>query len=119
MDAAAITIELATGPRQSDRRTRYGYVPDRKAEQEEINRMFAKGLLFIGDWHTHPERLPQPSHSDLRSIRNVFRASKHHLPAFLLLIAGTDPFPDGLCLSLYSADSETTLTRLRMQERRK
>lgn len=68
--------------------------------------MHRRGFHFIGDWHTHPERVPHPSQSDVRSIREAFRQSKHHLNGFLLLIAGTVPFPAGLFLSLYYSEGE-------------
>src|ERR1017187_3362068 len=56
-----ITIDEATGPRRSDIRSRYSYIPDRKAEQREINERFSSDMHFIGDWHTHPEPIPHPS----------------------------------------------------------
>lgn len=104
-----IRVERATGPRVTDRRTRYGYIPDRRMEQEEINAMHSKGLHFIGDWHTHPEGIPRVSPSDLHSIRRAFEQSKHHLNGFVLLIAGTAAFPLGLFLSLYDSQSETAI----------
>ncbi len=104
-----IHVELATGPRAADRRSRYGYAPNRAAEQLEINALHKRGLHFLGDWHTHPERLPHPSQSDVRSIREAFRQSKHHLNGFILLIAGTEPFPPGLFLSLYYSDGATPI----------
>ncbi|SDE85586.1 integrative and conjugative element protein, VC0181 family [Terriglobus roseus] len=106
---SCISILRATGPRPTDHRTRYGYIPDHTKEQNEINEMFKEGLLFIGDWHTHPQKIPSPSRSDQLSIRNVFRGSRHHLPALLLLIAGTEGFPAGLHLSFHSADTDIKL----------
>ncbi|MEG9433548.1 Mov34/MPN/PAD-1 family protein [Terriglobus sp. ADX1] len=104
-----IRVELATGPRAADRRSRYGYTPNRSAEQFEIDAMHKRGLHFIGDWHTHPERVPHPSQSDVRSIREAFRQSKHHLNGFILLIAGTESFPVGLFLSLYFSGGEIAI----------
>ena len=104
-----IRVERATGPRTTDRRSRYGYIPDRQGEQEEIDRMHSRGLHFIGDWHTHPEGIPTPSTSDVRSIRQAVTQSKHHLNGFVLLIAGTDRFPRGLFIALYDARSETAI----------
>jgi integrative and conjugative element protein (TIGR02256 family) len=104
-----IRVEQATGPRHYDHRSRYGYIPDRGGEQREINQMHQRGLHFIGDWHTHPEPYPRPSTSDIRSIRQAVRQSKHHLNGFVLLIAGTEPFPNGLFVSLYYSQGETTL----------
>jgi integrative and conjugative element protein (TIGR02256 family) len=104
-----IRVERATGPRAADRRSRYGYIPDRRGEQEEIDSMHSRGLHFIGDWHTHPERIPTPSASDIRSIRQAVTESKHHLNGFILLIAGTEVFPHSLFLALYSARGETAI----------
>lgn len=102
-------MERATGPRATDRRSRYLYIPDRRGEQEEIDSMYSGGLHFIGDWHTHPERIPTPSASDVRSIRQAVKLSKHHLNGFVLLIAGTEVFPLGLFAGLYDAHGEIAI----------
>ena len=107
---AEIRVERATGPRISDRRSRFGYVPDRRREQEEIDALHGRGLHFIGDWHTHPEPRPRPSTSDIRSIQQAVRESTHHLNGFILLIAGTDRFPAGLFVSLYFGQDEASIT---------
>lgn len=104
-----IRVERATGPRISDHRSRFGYVPDRRREQEEIDALHGRGLHFIGDWHTHPEPNPRPSTSDIRSIRQAVRDSKHHLNGFILLIAGTERFPVGLFVSLYYGQGEAEI----------
>jgi integrative and conjugative element protein (TIGR02256 family) len=105
-----ITIERATGPRPTDRRSRFSYVPDRRLEQEEIDAMHREGLHFIGDWHTHPEPTPTPSGSDVRSIRDAVAKSKHHLNGFLMIIVGTDVFPQGLHLSLHGSTERIVVT---------
>src|SRR5579872_5651258 len=77
-----------TGPRSGDKRGRYSYRPDRKAEQMEIRERHSRDVHFIGDWHTHPEPVPSPSHTDSASMVDCFRKSKHSLNAFLLVIVG-------------------------------
>ena len=71
--------------------------------------MHSLGLHFIGDWHTHPERIPAPSASDVRSIREAVTRSKHHLNGFVLLIAGIEVFPLGLFIGLYDAQGEIAI----------
>lgn len=100
-------IEAATGPRNGDRRSRFHFWPDRKAEQEEINRFYERGLEFVGDWHTHPEDVPRPSSSDLTSVGNVVRESRHALPGILMCIVGRREPPDGLWLSFHARDGST------------
>jgi integrative and conjugative element protein (TIGR02256 family) len=104
-----VVIEQATGPRPSDIRTRTLYVPDCLAEQPEINYWHKNGLHYVGDWHTHPELIPNPSGDDTESIRESFVKSKHTLNGFLLIIVGTAPFPKGLYVSLNNATSELRL----------
>lgn len=93
-----VLVELATGPRRTDRRGRWSYHPDRAAEQREIDEMHPKGLCFVGTWHSHPEPIPRPSGVDLHSLAESFRLSTHHLNAFVLAIIGQRPTPEGLAV---------------------
>jgi integrative and conjugative element protein (TIGR02256 family) len=108
--SAQVAVEVATGPRKSDFRTRTLYIPDPIREQQEIDDWHKKGLHYVGDWHSHPEPRPRPSRNDSESIRDSFRKSKHHLNGFLLIIVGTDSFPAGLYISLSDGTSELILT---------
>lgn len=95
-------VQAATGPKPSDRRGRFHFWPDRRAEQNEIDEYFSSGLEYVGDWHTHPEKVPTPSHSDIRSIENVVRESTFYTPGLLLCIVGLAPFPSGLHVSFHA-----------------
>lgn len=95
-------IVRATGPRRSDWRSRFGFRPDRRAERAEIQDLFALGLHYVGDWHTHPEAHPIPSPSDLVSMDDLVTRSTHELPGFLMIIVGTDPGHFGLWVSLHT-----------------
>ena len=96
-----ITIHEATGPRKTDRRTRYSYFPDRKAEQREISDRFSRGVHFIGDWHTHPEPRANPSSTDLSNMRECVKRSQRAVLGFLLVIVGTNSLPSSLHISLH------------------
>jgi integrative and conjugative element protein (TIGR02256 family) len=100
-----IIVEEATGPRRGDRRSRYSYQPDRGAEQREIAERHAKGLYFIGDWHTHPEHAPTPSDRDIDSITDSVACSQHALNGFVLVIVGRDAIPAGLNVSVFSSQN--------------
>lgn len=105
-----LVIELATGPRKSDWRSRYGFIPDRKAERAEIKKLHAQGLHFVGDWHTHPQTRPKYSTRDAQSIADCFRQSSHQLNCFILIIVGQMSAPEGLEVSLHSAEKTLILT---------
>ncbi|MFD1476692.1 Mov34/MPN/PAD-1 family protein [Ancylobacter polymorphus] len=100
------SVEQATGPRQGDLRSRFGFRPNRKAEQQEIGERFTAGLHYVGDWHTHPESSPKPSSTDISSMKDMVSASHHELPGFLMMIVGTRPGPSGIWLSIHRANGE-------------
>ena len=106
-DNPRIVIRAATGPRRTDKRTRYSYVPDRVAEQKEIEEHQRKGMFYVGDWHTHPEQEPQPSPLDIRSICDCFARSRHELNGFVLIIVGISRGENGLYISIH--DGKTSL----------
>lgn len=95
-----IDIAVATGPRRGDRRSRYSYRPDERAEQREIDDMFSRGLHFVGCWHTHPEDIASPSHIDSRNIADCVRRSHHALNGFVMVIVGRAEIPDSLFVSV-------------------
>jgi integrative and conjugative element protein (TIGR02256 family) len=108
-DGKRIVVEEATGPRRTDRRTRTSYVPDRRAEQAEILDRHARGLHYVGDWHTHPQRSPQPSRPDAESIAECVAKSVHQLNGFVLVIVGQLEPPAGLHVSINNATSAFTI----------
>jgi len=108
-ETAGMQIKCATGPRPTDKRWIYGYHPDRKAEKAEIHENFARGLHFVGDWHTHRQRIPEPSSTDTHNIRELVRLSSHDLAGFVLIVVGYADFPAGLHVSFHSRSISTTL----------
>ncbi len=104
-----IDVVEATGPRPTDRRSIFGYEPDRNAERREIKERFALGLHFVGDWHTHRQRFPEPSSTDIRSIGDTARLSDHNLAGFVLVVVGTAKFPAGLHVSFHSGSAHQVL----------
>ena len=105
-----VEIVEATGPRRSDCRSLFCYVPDREAERVEIRERFAEGLHFVGDWHSHRQRHPLPSTTDVESMVDMVRRSDHSLAGFLLVIVGTTKFPAGLHVSFHTEHNFQNLT---------
>lgn len=105
-----VRIIHATGPRETDRRSRCAFFPDRRTENREIRERFGAGLHFIGDWHTHPEPHPTPSGVDLSSMRDCFRKSRHSLTHFVMIVVGQREGPVGLWVSLHDAKHSFRMT---------
>ncbi len=106
----ATIVHRATGPRPTDRRSRRSYNPDPDAEQSEIDEMYGVGLHYVGTWHSHPERVPTPSHIDTWTMQGTVSRAVHSLPGFLLLIVGTDNPPSGFHLSRVSREHTLVLS---------
>ena len=95
-----IQIQIATGPYPTDQRSRHNFTPDRDQEQRDIDRFFSERLHFVGNWHTHPQRTPKPSETDIFNTRERFNLSDHSLKAFVIVIVGLRLFPHGLYVGL-------------------
>jgi integrative and conjugative element protein (TIGR02256 family) len=83
-----IIIKKISISNKNDYRTRYEYKPDQIKQQKIIDSYFKKGLHYIGEWHTHPEKIPVPSIIDIITMKDIFIKSKHRLNYFLLIIVG-------------------------------
>ncbi|MDI1229432.1 MAG: Mov34/MPN/PAD-1 family protein [bacterium] len=104
-----VLVCKATGPKENDKRGRFFFLPNRKSERAEIRENYADGLHFVGDWHTHPESIPEPSIKDLKSIRNCYRDSEHSLKYFIMVIIGTESFPSGISVSVHNEKESVLL----------
>lgn len=99
----------ATPPKWLDRRSRSRFVPNRRIQQREIRERYTRGFHFVGDWHTHPEPVPRPSHDDIYSMIECFGRSVHDLRAFVMVIAGTRTAPEGLYVAIVDRSSAKQL----------
>lgn len=106
---AETTIVEATRPKLLDRRLRHRFEPNRRIQQREIRDRHSKGLHFVGDWHTHPQDVPHPSSEDMKNMNECFALSTHELNAFIMIIVGKKPVPDGLYVALVKAAGITPL----------
>lgn len=114
IEGSKIVVEEATGPRPGDRRTRTSYLPDRAAERLEIEDRFRSGLHFVGDWHTHPEKVPNPSSRDIASIGESVLKSSHTLNGFILVVVGRSGPPEGLHVLLHDGKNASRLDPKRL-----
>lgn len=84
----AVLVSRVTAPSSRDRRSRFGFVRDRKVAQVIVDHehLNSEGrVTYIGEWHTHPERSAEPSAVDERMIRE--QLASNVVPAgFLLLV---------------------------------
>jgi integrative and conjugative element protein (TIGR02256 family) len=99
-----VHIMEATVPSLLDSRGRFSFRPNRPLQRRQIAERYARGLHFVGDWHTHPEVHPTPSSEDIVSMQDCFRRSTHDLGAFIMLIVGTARPPEGCYIGVLNGD---------------
>ena len=85
-----IHISAATGPGTNDRRSRFHFSREDPSHQRFARSQWqrsARTLDYVGEWHTHPEINPQPSHIDFEEWR---RLSVSRADAMIFVIQGTE-----------------------------
>lgn len=88
-----IYISKISQPNFNDKATRYGFVRDKKAAQLIVNSEFHESggkVIYLGEWHTHPEPYPSPSFVDINMIKQQYKNNKINEDFLILLIQGTE-----------------------------
>jgi len=78
-------------PTELDKADRTNFERHRLSAQIIINHEFHNSnrqVIYLGEWHTHPEDFPTPSGVDMSMIKKQFRENKIHIEFLLLLIKG-------------------------------
>jgi integrative and conjugative element protein (TIGR02256 family) len=96
--AEGLEVVAATGPYKGDARTRTSYRSVPVAANRMIGTMRKKDLIYLGEWHTHPERHPQPSQSDHDAFVRLCAHSEHASATLILAIQGQTAVPMGLAV---------------------
>lgn len=85
----AFEIVVATPPQESDSRQCCSYIRDvagHLAIATALWRDSAETIGYLGEWHTHPQRIPRPSHRDLSEANRI---AQKNGAAVVSLILGT------------------------------
>lgn len=86
-----IDITLATTPKHGDRRSRASFHRLSQFHQSfaiRAWRRLGRKLDYVGEWHTHPEHNPSPSHIDRAEWAKLIRSHRRDLVFMILGISG-------------------------------
>jgi integrative and conjugative element protein (TIGR02256 family) len=83
-----VRISAASGPHRSDQRSRYAFRSNPHTAQTFIEAHAERGLLYLGEWHTHAENVPSPSETDVSALRAILQNSQLNTDALVLMIVG-------------------------------
>lgn len=104
INAAQICVAEASGPYVGDERSRYRYRSNPAAAQRAIEDRHKRGLLYLGEWHTHAEDHPSASSLDDDAMRRLIAGSQLNSNALLMMIVGRALGSSGL--GVWSVSSE-------------
>ena len=86
-------VVRATGPGPKAKRTARRFERDVDFIQSELEgaaREFGERGLYIGEWHSHLEKSPEPSGRDILSLSGISEAPNYATCCPVMLIAGLD-----------------------------
>lgn len=105
-----VRIKKASIPTNFDSSSRYRFNRNKKSAQLIANYEFKNSggtIIYLGEWHTHPENIPTPSSTDIKMITTQFQKNKINETFLLMIIVGlTDIY-----LGIYDGKVLTVLKR--------
>ena len=88
INAEQVCVTEVSGPYAEDERSRYRYRSNPAAAQRAIEERHKRGLLYLGEWHTHAEDSPSASSLDDDAMRRLISSSQLNSDALLMMIVG-------------------------------
>ena len=92
IDDYSFYISDLTIPAQSDISSRFTFIRSFKNAQKIIAQFFKKSKgkkIYLGEWHTHPEKMPTPSSTDLNSFKKQLGTNELNSKCIFMIIIGT------------------------------
>lgn len=89
LDSADMVVDEVTLPFPTDRRSRFSFLRRRQGHQQALDaawRASGEVATYLGEWHTHPAPIPEPSPQDLKNWRDLTR---QHGTRLIFLIVST------------------------------
>lgn len=89
--SSLIEITNCSVPNKKDKRGKHNFKRAYKSAQKFINKQFksSKGSkIYLGEWHTHPENTPCPSHTDIKSFEKTIRENRLNSNIHFMVIVG-------------------------------
>lgn len=86
-----LEVMLATEPSHKDRRSTFSFVREADGHAEFAKQAWLRGekqIDYIGEWHTHPQKMPTPSIIDRHEWNKLILQRPNSMP-ILVVVVGT------------------------------
>lgn len=100
IDDYSFYISDISTPSENDISSRFNFVRSFVNAQKFINNLFKTTngkKIYLGEWHTHPENVPTPSSTDLKSFGQQLKNNKINSKIIFMIILGLE----GLYVAAY------------------
>ena len=96
--AEQVCVIEASGPYSGDDRSRFRYRSNPSAAQRAIEDSYRRGMLYLGEWHTHAEDQPNASSLDDDAMHRLISSSQLNSNSLLMMIVGRERTVAGLAV---------------------
>ena len=96
----SIKITNCSEPSNFDNQSRYNFTRSSKSAQYFLNERFHLSggeEIYLGEWHTHPENIPSPSQTDIKSFKRTLTRNNLYSDIHLMIIVGIE----GVYIGIY------------------
>ncbi|MFF0830669.1 Mov34/MPN/PAD-1 family protein [Brevibacillus sp. NPDC003359] len=90
-----IVIETVSVPSFEDRSGRNYFERNVKKAQKIVNQLWEESggeIVYLGEWHTHPEKDPIPSPTDRSLLNGMLRDTQMDIDFLFLVIVGIQKY---------------------------
>lgn len=92
-EGSDIIIDDITVPGEGDIASRFSFNREKKRTQYLVNKAWheSEGTKnYLGEWHTHPENIPNPSPQDLTNWHYISTNAQYEQDSLIFIIVGID-----------------------------
>jgi integrative and conjugative element protein (TIGR02256 family) len=89
--ASEIVIEIASTPTAADRSGAFFFDRSTRVSQERVKKAWVLSggeQIYLGEWHSHPAAIAEPSGRDRAMILNNLREAKMEIDSLFLAVIG-------------------------------
>ena len=89
--SADVIVDEVSIPTPFDRSGRFHFLRHRKPAQQHVDKAWAESSstrIYLGEWHTHPEDVPNASGLDFKEWRRIVTSSKYEQESLFFVILG-------------------------------
>jgi integrative and conjugative element protein (TIGR02256 family) len=91
INGKTIHLKIATTPQAKDKRRRYSFELNSVSHQNILDSYFKLSNnedVYLGTWHTHPEKIPTPSNKDIADWNKQYMSNKKLFNRMIFTIVG-------------------------------